>query len=186
MRRRFRWWAVIGGLAGAVLGIWLLADRDGLSDHPGRYFWVFLALLMLHHFEELALPGGVQPWLNETIFRSSDPARPFTNGRLFVNDVIFGWGAFALAAVVGTRLTWLAFVPMFVLVFDAWFHVSYTVASGRYSPGAVTSSFLITPVAFYAVTHFLERDLVSYGELSVAAVLGFLADAAFFVALRRL
>ena len=167
-----------------MLGIWLLADRDGLSDHPGRYFWLFLALLMLHHFEELAFPGGVQCWLNETVFESPDPTRPFTDRRAFVNDVVFGWGAFALAAVVGTRLTWFAFIPMFVLAFDAWFHISYTVASGRYSPGTVTALVLIAPITFYAVTTFLERDLVSYGALTTAAVLALLADAGFFIALR--
>jgi hypothetical protein len=103
-----------------------------------------------------------------------------------VNDVVLGWGGFAIAAIVGTRLTWFAFIPMFVLVFDAWFHVSYTVASGRYSPGSVTALLLVTPITFYAVTTFLERDLVSYAELSVAAVLGLPAFASFFIALRLL
>jgi hypothetical protein len=186
VKRVFRSWPVAGGIAGLALGVWLLAQPGELSDHPGRYFWLFLALLMLHHFEELAFPGGIQRWLNETIFHSPDPGSPFTDGRAFVNDVVVGWGGFALAALVGTRLTWLAFVPMFVLWFDALFHVSYTIGSGRYAPGTLTALVLITPIAFYAVTDFLERDLVSYRAVALAALLGFLADASFFIALRRL
>ena len=186
MKRLFRWWPVAGGIAGFVLAAGLLAQPDELSDHPGRYFWLFLALLMLHHFEEAAFPGGIRRWLNETIFRSPDPDSPFTDGRAFLNDAVVGWGGFALAALVGTRLTWLAFVPMFVLWFDALFHISYTIGSGRYSPGTVTALFLVTPIAFYAVTDFLTRDLVSYQAVALAAVLGFAADASFFIVLRRL
>ena len=181
MRHLFRWWAVAGGIAGLILGVVFLVELN----RPPLYFWLFLALLMLHHFEEVAFPGGIRRWLNETIFRSPDPDAPFTDGRAFASDVVLGWGGFALAAIVGTRLTWLAFVPTFVLAFDAWFHISYTVATGRYSPGTVTA-LLVVPVAFYAASTFLERDLVSYWELGVAAVLGLVVDASFFIALRRL
>lgn len=186
MQRVLRWCAVAGGVAGVVLGGWVLVQADELSNHPGRYFWLFLALLMLHHFEEIVWPGGVQRWLNETIFGSPDPRSPFTDGRAFVNDVVVGWGGFAVAALVGTRVMWLALVPMFVLWFDALFHVSYTVGSDRYAPGTATALFLVTPFAFYAVTTFVDRDLVSYQAVAVAAALGFLADAAFFIVLRRL
>jgi Protein of unknown function with HXXEE motif len=177
----FRWWPVAGGVGGLLLGIWFLVELD----RPPLYFWLFLALLMLHHFEEVAWPGGIQRWLNQTVFGSSDPAAPFTDGRAFVNDVVVGWGGFALAAIVGTRLTWLAFVPVFVLAFDAWFHISYTLGSGRYSPGTVTA-LAVVPIAFYAAATFLERDLASYSELAVAAALGLVVDASFFIALRRL
>jgi Protein of unknown function with HXXEE motif len=186
VRQLFRWWPVVGGLAGLALGIWFLAKPHGLPGHPEPYFWLFLSLLMLHHFEEAAFPGGIQTWLNETIFHSADPRSPFSDGRAFANDVVLGWGGFAVAAIVGTRLTWLALVPMFVLAFDAWFHISYTVASGRYSPGSATALFLVVPTTFYAASAFLDRGLVSYLELGVAAALGLLVDASFFIVLRRL
>jgi hypothetical protein len=176
-----RWWPVAGGIAGLILGVVFLVELD----RPPLYFWLFLSLLMLHHFEEVAWPGGIQRWLNETVFGSSDPGAPFTDGRAFVNDVVVGWGGFALAAIVGTRLTWLAFVPVFVLAFDAWFHISYTLGSGRYSPGTVTA-LAVVPIAFYAAATFLERDLASYSELAVAAALGLVVDASFFIVLRRL
>jgi hypothetical protein len=181
VRHLYRWWPFAGGIAGFALGIVFLVRLD----RPQLYFWLFLALLMLHHFEEAAFPGGIRRWLNETVFRSSDPTEPFTDGRAFVNDVVVGWGGFALAAVVGTRLTWLAFVPTFVLAFDAWFHISYTIGSGRYSPGTLTG-LLAVPVAFYAAATFVDRGLASYGELGVAAALGLVFDASFFIVLRRL
>jgi hypothetical protein len=181
VRALFRWWPFAGGIAGLALGIVFLVRLD----RPPLYFWLFLALLMLHHFEEVGLPGGIQRWLNETVFHSPDPAEPFTDGRAFVNDVVVGWGGFAVAAIVGTRLTWLAFVPMFVLAFDAWFHISYTIGSGRYAPGTVTA-LLVVPIAFYAAAAFVDRDLVSYWELGIAAALGLVVDASFFVTLRRL
>ena len=50
MRLLLRWWPFAGGIAGFALGIVFLVRLD----RPQLYFWLFLALLMLHHFEEVA------------------------------------------------------------------------------------------------------------------------------------
>ncbi len=186
MKKIYRWWPVAGGLTGLLLGGYVLTRLDVLRAQPDLFFWLFLALLMLHHVEEFVLPGGLQVWLNRFVLRSKDPARPFTDGRAFANDVLLGWGGFVVAALVGTRLVWATLAPLFVIFFDAWFHISYTMASGRYSPGTVTALALIVPVTSYAVLSLIQWDVASYGELAVAATLGLAATWGYFLALRRL
>ena len=77
--------------------------------------------------------------------------------------------------------------PMLTLHANAWFHITYTVGEGRYSPGFWTSLLLylpLTTVALYDLT--VVTGAVTWLGFGVVFVISLLAGFGLFGYLRRI
>jgi hypothetical protein len=167
MRFMERHWFDVGGVLGIALAIWLVVAGSGMTTIT-LLLWLSLLSLFAHQVEEWRWPGWFPGMLNVVLFRSADPWRFPLNVRsgLIVN-VVVGWFAYLLAALLAERALWLALATILVSLGNCVLHLGVIPIRGRmpYNPGMVTSLVLFLPiVVWFAV--------VAIPEMTVTEIVG--------------
>ena len=138
----------------------------------------------LHTVEEYFVPGGFLSWVNTVVFGSDDPTRPLSARLAFWIDGVAAIVNITALLVLGTTMPFVvAFVAM-ALFINAWFHIVYTVADGRYSPGAFTSVVVYLPGLTYVLLTMLDDDTMSIAALAAGSGAALAFTAEFFRRLR--
>ena len=182
--RRTRWLNGAGAVAAVALGVFILIDPVRRTS-PDWVFWLIWPLATLHTVEEYIVPGGFLKYFNRIAWRSDSPYGPLTARRAFVTDAVAG--LINPVMVLALSLVYLPAVWFFVAVLwiNGFFHITETLKSGRYFPGAITSALLYLP-GFTAITLFyVQRGLVSAADLAATFALALVFTAGFFFQVRR-
>jgi hypothetical protein len=168
----------------AIAALWLTFGSDIWSE-PFWYAWVLIPVAWAHEFEEYAI-GNFWRWYNHTCFKSKEDFFPLTHKRAFyinAGSVV----PLLLQAFLVTVFPALTLFLVLSLHMNAWFHLTYTVGEGRYSPGAVTSLLLYLPLTTYALYDLvLVTQVVTPAGLVAGLALAFAGGFGLFGYLRRI
>ena len=173
-----------GAVAGIALGIFILIDPTRRTD-PDWVFWLVWPIAVLHTVEEYIWPGGFLRYFNAIAWRAPSPYGPLTARRAFVTDAVAG--LFNPVAILALSVVYRPAIWFFiaVLLLNGFFHITITLMTGRYFPGAVTGGLLYIP-GFTAITLFYtNRGLVSPLDLALTFALALAFTAGFFAMVRR-
>ncbi|MFM1964867.1 MAG: hypothetical protein RL134_592 [Actinomycetota bacterium] len=167
MRFWERHWFDVGGVLGIVLAVWLLVAGSSMTTIT-LLLWLSLLSLFAHQVEEWRWPGWFPGMLNVVLFRSKDPWRLPLNVRSgLVVNVVVGWVAYLLAAILAERALWLALATILVSLGNCVLHLGVIPIRGRmpYNPGMVTSLVFFLPlVVWFAI--------VAIPEMTVTEIVG--------------
>lgn len=182
--RLTQWLNGVGAVCALALGLFILVDPGRRTD-PGWVFWLIWPIATLHTIEEYIWPGGFLKYFNAVAWRSGDPYGPLTARRAFVTDAVAG--LFNPVAILLLSLAYLPAVWFFfgVLLINGFFHITETLKTGRYFPGAVTGALLYLPGFTMITVFYVERRLVSPVDLVVTFALALAFTAGFFAQVRR-
>jgi hypothetical protein len=181
--RATQWLNGAGAAVAIALGIFILIDPARRTD-PDWVFWLVWPIAALHTIEEYIWPGGFLKYFNAIAWRSPDPYGPLTARRAFLTDAVAG--VFNPVAIVALSVVYLPAIWFFinVLLINGFFHITETLKTGRYFPGAVTGALLYIP-GFTAITVFyVDRGLVSPVDLAGTFALALAFTAGFFALVR--
>lgn len=134
-------------------------------------FWSALPALMLHQFEEYVLPGGFLRWLNKDVFRSESDRSPISPTTAFVINIVIGWPIYALVGYVGLKQMWFVMPLMGILFVNAWFHITLSISTSRYSPGTFTAILILLPLTFYTFYYYIMTWEIGF-RLLFLSILG--------------
>ncbi len=134
-------------------------------------FWFHLPILMIHQFEEFRFPGGLKNWMSEVRLKSQGmDDQTFDKMAWKVN--MRGWVSLTLFAMLGLVFPWLAFVPLFLSLNNAIFHIYYSVFTWRYSPGIITSFLLFIPLVLFASYSGMRNEMITITQFIVTFIIG--------------
>lgn len=182
----YRNWVLLWGVmavASALLIGFIFGEE--LLAQPYWYAWVLIPVAWAHEFEEYYI-GNFWRWYNRTCFKSKEDYFPLTHARAFLIN-----GGSAIPLVLQAFLIHIFdfnALTVFLLLTvhaNAWFHITYTVGEGRYSPGFWTSLLLYLPlstVALYDLT--IITGAVTWLGFGIAFVISLLAGFGLFGYLR--
>lgn len=182
--RATQWLNGAGAAVAIALGVFVLIDPARRTD-PDWVFWLIWPIATLHTVEEYIWPGGFLRYFNSVAWRSPDPHGPLTARRAFLTDAVAG--LFNPIAVLILSIVYLPAVWFFVgvLLINGFFHITETLKTGRYFPGAITGALLYLP-GFTAITVFyVGRGLVSPVDLVACFAMALAFTACFFAQVRR-
>lgn len=176
MKYLHSYWAHGGGAIAVGILLMLVLHREEWSGID-MLLWMHIALLMLHQFEEYVYPGGFQEFYNCNIWNKSRlTTRPLTNnGILFVN-VVLGWTAYGIAALIGKSALWLATGLLFPTMVNGVMHSLMAILLRRYNPGLFTALVLFLPFSSFALGYVLEY--LTLREWLLAGTSGAISSAA--------
>jgi hypothetical protein len=150
----YRHWPALWGvmMLASSIALWLAFGSD-LFSQPFWYAWLLIPVAWAHEFEEYFI-GNFWRWYNRTCFKSKEDFFPLTHKRAFfinAGSVV----PLLLQAFLVESFPALTLFLLITLHMNAWFHITYTVGEGRYSPGTVTSLLLYLPLTTYALYDML-------------------------------
>ncbi|TSA37132.1 MAG: HXXEE domain-containing protein [Verrucomicrobiaceae bacterium] len=162
-----------------VLLIWFRPSMDAYQ----WLLWLHLPLLMLHEAEEYVLaPTSFKDFLNlkSPIGSKTDPDYPLDEGYVFQVNILIAWPMVILGAILAPVAPWLGFSMIWfeLLLNNAMHTIGFQVGKPTYTPGLITSSFLLLPYGTWtlltAASFFTPLDwalsvLVGAGIVAVLA-----------------
>lgn len=157
-------WPKLAVLLVSILILVLLLPGNEIGSYTWL-FWLHIPILMLHQIEEYVFPGGFTEFANE----KAGEKITFTDKKIFYVNVILGWGAFTLAAIVEMSFIWL---PVAMLIFmggNAVGHVIGTIFLRKYAPGFFVSLLINLPFSFLIIFALLNTGLLSLVDLALSA-----------------
>lgn len=166
-----------------ALGVWILLDPSRRTD-PQWVFWLIWMMATTHTIEEYIFPGNFVAWFNRYAFGSRDPNLPLSPQRAFQTDAVTGIFIPPILAFAGVYFLPLVFFFVGLLWWNAYFHITETIKSGRYFPGFITALLIYVPGLSYIVYFYLTRGLISPLELSLGFALSLGFTALFFMTVR--
>jgi hypothetical protein len=149
---RMHWFDLGIVLAALVGGYLLIVHPTGIA----LLLWLNLIALFLHQFEEYRYPGYFPGMMNKVMFASPQPDRYPLNPQIaLVVNLVVGWLAYFLAALLGQKALWLGIATMLVSAGNFVAHTFLFNIKGRtrYNPGMLVAILLFLPltVAFFVL-----------------------------------
>jgi hypothetical protein len=182
--RATQWLNAAGAVVAIALGIFILMDPARRTD-PDWVFWLIWPMATLHTIEEYIWPGGFLRYFNGVAWGSEDLHGPLTARRAFWTDAVAGVVNPIVLLVMSTVYLPAVWFFVAVLWINGFFHLTETIKTGHYFPGAITGTLLYIP-GFTAITYFyVQRGLVSGVDLAVTFALALAFTAGFFYQVRR-
>ena len=152
-----RYWYVIGGILFVALaftmGLW---GCEHLPRIQSILIFSWMAML-IHQFEEYALPGGMPSITNMAAFREKEaPDRYPFNSQCFICNVFLCY-SFYILAICFPDVIWLGASQVLCVLVQLGAHALLINFSLRdfYNPGLASTVFLQIPVAVYYVQYVL-------------------------------
>ncbi|UJG41432.1 MAG: HXXEE domain-containing protein [Candidatus Heimdallarchaeum aukensis] len=141
-------WPKVGGFFAIVIIfiVIFLWKNCSLTNKLSLLYWLNLAVLMLHEFEEYVFPGGFKQFINyKTVFAVED-----SSGFEPINDVVVVvinlgvWAIFVFAALISSIAPWLGFAMIIFNVVNIVGHLLVFQKKVKgYNSGAVTAFLMI-------------------------------------------
>ncbi len=136
---------------------------------------------MLHQFEEYGVPGGFRQWWNRVVFNSSNPEFPLSKRLAMRVNFPALYAGFGILGLLGVLVApWIGMVALFATLTNAYFHISYAIATRRYAPGVITSVLLYLPLTGWAAYYFARNGEIVMGEFALAWAIGIAMNVAVF------
>ncbi len=160
-------WAKIGGLIAIVI-IFVLLLNSSFSEIESL-LWVHFATLLLHQFEEYVYPGKFKEFYNENILDKNKITRfPLNDKGIILVNVILGWTAYLLSAILGENFIWLAIGLLGVTILNGIMHTIMFIVKRKYNPGFITGLFLFIPFGTFLILKSIENitpESIIYGMI---------------------
>jgi len=176
-----RVWPIIGGILAVLISIivGVLWISNSSVSRLSLIYWLNLALLMLHEFEEYVFPGGFKQFINSKTVLSlpkPDIRAPITEPVIVIIN-LGAWFLFLLGALLATIAPWLGLAMVVFNVINILGHVVvFQVKVRGYNPGLVTA-FLMIPFLIFAFWIICRENLMTTLDFLLASVLGIIAAA---------
>lgn len=167
-------WYDMGAPFIAIILAWLGAAHAALTNYE-VLMWLSLAALLCHQLEEYRVVGTFPGMLNRVMFKSETPDRyPLnTNSALAVN-VVVGWSAYFMAALLGEHAVWLGLATIMVSLGNIVAHTFVFNIKGKtfYNAGLATSWLLFAPCVFCFFRIVTGQGLASPTDYLIGIALG--------------
>ncbi|MHA1647767.1 MAG: HXXEE domain-containing protein [Promethearchaeota archaeon] len=176
-----RVWPIIGGILAVLISIivGILWISNSSVSRLSLIYWLNLAVLMLHEFEEYVIPGGFKKFINTKTVLSlpkSDIHAPITESVIVIIN-LGAWLLFLLGALMVTIAPWLGLAMVVFNVINILGHVVvFQVKVKGYNPGLVTA-FLMIPFLIFAFWIISRENLINTQDFFLALVLGIISAA---------
>jgi hypothetical protein len=160
-------WYYIGGIyfviLSFILGLW---GYNHVSHIQLILIYSFMALLV-HQFEEYALPGGFPAIMNSVLSREKEqPDRyPLNKNSCFIVNVVLGY-TFYLSAVIFPDAIWLGLTQVLFGMLQFLIHgiVINVRMKTFYNPGLAAVIFLHFPVGIYYIWYVVSNGLITTAD----------------------
>lgn len=155
-------WYYVGGVLFVVLSFSVRFFGDSLNPLSKILTLSFMALLV-HQFEEYAIPGGFPSVFNMALMSEKDvPDRYPLNRQSCLTVNVFAGYTFYIVPILLPNLIWLGLVQ--VLFGVAQFAIHGIVINRRlkawYNPGLAAVVFLHVPIAIYYIRYVYDLGLM--------------------------
>lgn len=145
------YWPKIGGIFAVGIISVLLFTGLNVTDIKSL-LWIHFVLLLLHQFEEYSYPGGFENFYNQHIWNKNPIMKfPLNQYGVLLVNLILGWTAYLISAIVNVQLVWLAVGLLLITILNGLMHTLMFVVKRRYIPGFFTGLFLFVPFGLYVI-----------------------------------
>jgi hypothetical protein len=145
-------WATFGGIMAVVIIVLALIIDKELSNIQ-TIFWIHLATLLLHQFEEYTYPGMFKDFFNTNIWNKNAITRfPLNEKGILVINIILAWTMYFFASFVGVKVVWLTFGLAGITITNGIMHTIMFVKLKKYNPGLITGFLIFIPFGLYLLT----------------------------------
>lgn len=188
IQRYTLWTQLLNGIAtiGAIILIALFMIEPSRLTNPQWVIWLLIVIGGIHTFEEYTWPGGFIKWINGGFFYNNDLDKPLSAKLAFFVDATAGITIMSLLAVIGINYLWLTLGITGIFIVNGMWHLTTTITSGIYSPGAVSSALFNVPIGAYILYFYTTNGYSGLFELLFAYGLGLGAHIALFAYLRKI
>ncbi|MHA1747059.1 MAG: HXXEE domain-containing protein [Promethearchaeota archaeon] len=169
-------WPRIGGVFATIITIIVMVLWN--KYYPGSVifllFWLNLAVLMYHEFEEYVLPGGFRHFINyKTVLGVSEPGDKEPISDMVIIVINLGiWVIFIIAALLAKIAPWLGVGMLLFNVVNILGHlIIFQKKVKGYNPGMITAILMI-PYLIFALKIVIDQNILSTGEYILAAIVG--------------
>ena len=149
-------WASIGGVIGVIIIAYQFLNQPNFNELQ-PWFWIHVALLMFHQYEEYIYPGGFKEFFNTILQSIHLIKKPLNFKSVFIVNVLYGWTAYTAAALFGEKTLWFAFGLLIITLVNGLFHTVFLLYRRKYNPGAITSLFLLLPFSVFILFKFSSK-----------------------------
>ncbi|MEN8123274.1 MAG: HXXEE domain-containing protein [Bacteroidota bacterium] len=150
-------WAKIGGLISIAIVLFVLFSNPKLNEIESL-FWIHFAIFLLHQFEEFVYPGKFKEFYNENILNRNRITRfPLNDNGIILVNVIFGWTAYLLSAILGENFIWLTIGLLGVTILNGIMHTIMFIIKRKYNPGFISGLLLFIPFGIFLLLKIMEN-----------------------------
>ncbi|MHA1728569.1 MAG: HXXEE domain-containing protein [Promethearchaeota archaeon] len=172
-------WPKIGGFLALLITITMIIlwISDNAISVLVIMYWLNLAILMFHEFEEYVFPGGFKTFINtKTVLSLPEPNKlgPISEGVIIVINLGI-WVVFIIAALLATIAPWLGLSMVIFNIVNIVGHLLIFQKKVRgYNPGMITAILMI-PFLIFVFVIVINQDLITPLEYIVAGIIGFVS-----------
>ena len=150
-------WAKMGGLI-AIAIIFILLLNLSFTEIKSL-LWVHFVFLLFHQFEEYVYPGKFKEFYNENILATNKiTSFPLNDKGIILVNVILGWTAYFLSAILGENFIWFAIGLLGVTILNGIMHTIMFIVKRKYNPGFITGFFLFIPFGLFLILKLIESE----------------------------
>ena len=127
-------------------------------------YWSFrliFPVLAIHQFEEFILPGGFSKWANKVILKSKYKFSPINKKNTFFLNVFIAWSITIYFSIYPYENIWITLgLTLSVILTNSLGHIFIAIKKRRYSPGLLSSIFLLLPLGLAAIYFSIKNNLL--------------------------
>jgi hypothetical protein len=157
-----RHWYNIGLYIAIIAAIYLALAWSGVQILQRLLILNFIAML-IHQYEEYALPGGEPAIINMVVQPSDIPDRyPLNQNSAMVTNLLYSYG-FCLIPIFFPNVIWLGLAPMLAAVSQLVVHgiLNNLKLKSFYNPGLGAVVFIHMPVTVYYIVYIQSNGLAN-------------------------
>lgn len=159
-------WYYAGGILFVVLAFIIGFFGDGISPLQKIYTLSFMALLV-HQFEEYALPGGFPAIMNMVMSKDSEiPDKyPLNQKNAFIVNIILAY-PFYISVIFHPNLIWLGIAQIIFGMMQFFVHGIFVNVKMKsiYNPGLGAVVFLHWPIGIYYIWYIYAKGIVQSSD----------------------
>jgi hypothetical protein len=162
MKTLRRHWYNIGIYVAIITVIYLVFAWSGIQILQRLLILNFIAML-IHQYEEYALPGGEPAIMNMVVQPSDIPNRyPLNQNSAMVTNLLYTYG-FCLVPIFFPDVIWLGLAPMLAAVTQLFVHgiLNNLKLKSIYNPGLGAVVFIHMPVTIYYIIYIQSNGLAN-------------------------
>lgn len=166
-------WYYVGGILFVALSFLMGFFGSNFSRIQIILIYSFMALLV-HQFEEYALPGGFPSIFNTTVLGEKKVSEryPLNANQCLITNVFLAY-TFYISAVIWPSVIWLGLAQVLFGMFQIIVHgvIINVKLKSIYNPGLGAVVFLHLPIGIYYIWYVITNNLASTGDF----IFGFIA-----------
>jgi hypothetical protein len=172
-------WPIVGGVVATIITIIVLVlwNQGSSGSEIIFLYWLNLAVLMFHEFEEYVLPGGFKYFINhKTVLGVSDPRAKEPISDIVIIAINLGvWIIFIIAALLAKKAPWLGAGMILFNVINIVGHLLiFQKKKKGYNPGMITAVLMI-PFLIFSFKVMFDQSILNTGEYLLASVIGLIS-----------